>query len=96
MKLYHATKKENLDAIMKDGLRADLSLGYVYMTPDLKHAELFGDIVFEIESQTLDPKLLGSYREMICDIFFTADYWHYGDTILPKLLTIVPDEKLTR
>lgn len=86
MKLYHATDPTNKESIMKEGLKA--VWGFVYMTPDLNHARKLGKLIFEIDSTKLNQEYLGSYREMICDIMKTDDYWHYGDDIPAKLLTI--------
>jgi RNA:NAD 2'-phosphotransferase (TPT1/KptA family) len=87
MRLFHSTKVKNMSSILKDGLIA--TLGYVYMTPDLEHAKKLGNLVFEIDWQKLDPKYLGTYREMICDIMKTDDYWHYGNNIPPQLLKLL-------
>lgn len=87
MKLYHATKEENKQAILRDGLIAFFPA--VYMTPDLVVAKRFGEVVFEIESNNLNPELLSSYREMLCDLWKTDDFYHYYSDIPPKLLKLI-------
>lgn len=88
MLAYHATNKENVASILRDGLQP--YFGFVYMTPDINVAKKFGEVVFEIDVSKLKKKYLGSYREMLCDILKTEDFIHYGDNIPTKLLKVIP------
>ena len=50
MKLYHWTKKENIDSILSNGLRPS-GLGIVYLTP--KPENWCGEICLEVETGDL-------------------------------------------
>lgn len=99
MKLYHATSEDNEKSIDKHGLVPASGLSdahgkplnvpgcsFVYLTPDLEHAKTYGGILYEVESDDLDQTKLGKYREKICDICGTDDYWNYSEQIPPGLL----------
>ena len=79
MKLYHGTSVENAKDIDREGIKA--VFGFVYMTPDLAVAKRFGEVIYEIDSDDLDDDYLGSYREMLCDILKTDDFYHFGGDI---------------
>ena len=66
--MFHGTKLENVDNILKKGLRPRRppSMGFddegnysdayprgVYLTDDLEHASAFGDAVFEVDHSKL-------------------------------------------
>jgi RNA:NAD 2'-phosphotransferase (TPT1/KptA family) len=89
MKLYHGTRKESLEQILKEGLKANW--GFVYMSSDLEFVRKFygKGVIFEIESDDLEQDLLGTYREMLCDVFNTSDFYHYGDNIPSNLLKVI-------
>lgn len=86
MKLYHATKPENYHSIMEKGLIPYFPA--VYLTPDLKVARMFGLLIFEVDTKDLDQNQLGTFREMLCDILKTDDFYHYCNIIPPKLLKL--------
>lgn len=100
MKLYHATKRINEASIDKDGLKATSGLydqegmplnppecSFVYFTPDLEHAKTFGSLIYAVDSKKLDQSKLDSYRELICDMMHTDDYWNFRGDVPASLLT---------
>ena len=50
MKLYHWTKKENIESILKEGLRPS-GFGIVYLTP--KPETYVGEVCLEVETGNL-------------------------------------------
>ncbi len=50
MRLYHWTKKENIDSILREGLKPS-GMGIVYLAPE--KSVRFGDTLLEVETGDL-------------------------------------------
>lgn len=101
MKLYHGTTKERWEKIQTEGLRGTCTLcgfggckycaaqpealKFVYMTDDLPVAKRWGEVVLEIDADKLDAAKLKTYREGLCDVLKTSDFYNYCAPI-PALL----------
>ncbi len=82
MNLYHATSKDKADMILKDGkIDSIYGLGYVYLTDDIQIAKTFGEIVFVIKKESLNPDKLSTHKEWLCDILKTTDFYNYAGDI---------------
>jgi hypothetical protein len=102
MKLYHATTKENWEKIQKDGLRGTCSfcglrgcplcakypekLKFVYFTDDLNVVQRWGEVILEVEKESLDQTKLGTFREGLCDIMKTTPFYNYCLDVPPHLV----------
>lgn len=88
MKLYHGTSRQNARFINVEGLKAvsiipELKkLAYVYLSPDIGLAKSYGEVVYEVDTDSLDLKKLDTYQEGIGLIY------NYNDDIPVSLLTI--------
>lgn len=65
MKLYHWTKAENLESILREGLRPS-GLGIVYLTP--KPENWHGEVCLEVETGDLRTTAFEDARswEVLC------------------------------
>lgn len=91
MKLYHATTLENgIEIFEKEqGLKAKYGFGFVYLCNELRVARKFGGLIFEVESDILDQKKLGQFRELLSDAYDSEPFYHYKGDIPFNLLRIV-------
>ena len=103
MKLYHGTTKERWEKIQTEGLKTFCTLcgfgdcrhctaqpellRFIYMTDDLVVAKRWGEVVLEIDTEKLDAAKLKTFREGLCDILKTTDFYNYCAPIPARLIT---------
>lgn len=82
--LYHATSELAWRSVQKQGLLP--AFPAVYMTEDTKILPRFGTVFLKIDTKYLDKDMLGTYREILCDILKTSDFWHYYGKVPRKAI----------
>jgi len=76
MNLYHGTKKEYLDSILKKGLKRGQNNGdsvYIYTTETPEEASKWGDVVLQIESKESDDLRIWPDEKPVWQVMFMND-----------------------